>query len=183
MARTLNNTDDVSFPPVFFAEEFGNLDDSKEYYFRNASGKVVRRARPVSGDLYATENVDRDREFRVHVFNGKTLGVYEKLPHDPNQPYCKNDNCDFKRIDMADDANRSALIGVRPMAKAAVDALGLVFGGADVIISKSKKIFVNEVNSAPSLNSLNVDRFYKEIMSYLSQEEQENEQEIEEEQG
>lgn len=144
------------------------MPQSADLYYRNSSGIVRRRSSYVNGDLYATEPIDRAREFRVHVFNGKTIGVYEKLPHDPNQPYCKNENCDFKRIDTSDKSQRKEIVGVRPEARKAVEALGLLFGGVDVIISKSGEIFVNEVNSAPALNGPNLDRYYEAITEYLS---------------
>lgn len=188
MAHALINAENVSFPkayasPMILAslandlgtpgsvEGFTPMENNLDLYYRNASGVVRRRNNYVSGDLYGTVPIDRAREFRVHIFDGKTIGVYEKLPHDENQAYCKNDNCDFKRLDMSDEETRNTLIGVRPMARAAVEALGLVFGGADVIISKTGEIYVNEVNSAPSLNSTNLDRYYEEITNYINKEE------------
>lgn len=150
-------------------EGFQVMQDNMDLYYRNSSGVVRRRSSRADGDLYGTAPIDRAREFRVHVFNGRTLGVYEKIPHSEDQLYCKNDNCDFRRIDMAEESNREALRGVRPMTRLAVEALGLVFGGVDVIISKSGEIFVNEVNSAPSLNSINIDRYYEEIKNYVKE--------------
>ena len=139
-----------------------------DLYYRNRAGIVRRRDRYVDGDLYGTEPIDRAREFRVHVFGGKTIGVYEKIPHDQNQQYCKNDNCDFRRIDTSDESQRSLIKGVRPEARKAVDALGLLFGGVDVIISRSGEVFVNEVNSAPALNGPNLERYFEAIQEYLN---------------
>lgn len=183
MANTLINSDEVRFPKayasplslarmaekqgVWVSEGFLPMENDMDLYYRNSSGVVRRRHFYIEGDLYGTEPIERSREFRVHIFNGKTIGVYEKIPHDEDQFYCKNDNCEFVRLDMSDESTRESLIGVRPMARAAVNSLGLVFGGVDVIISKSGEIFVNEVNSAPSLNSVNLDRYYSHIMSYI----------------
>lgn len=144
------------------------MENGLDLYYRNSVGIVRRRGHYIQGDLYGTEPIDRAREFRVHVFNGRTIGVYEKLPHNEGTLYCKNDNCDFKRVDMSEESNRSELIGVRPEARKAVESLGLLFGGVDVIISKSGEIFVNEVNSAPSLNGPNLERYFEEIQKYIS---------------
>lgn len=153
------------------------MENGLELYYRNSAGIVRKRGHYIAGDLYGTEPIDRAREFRVHVFNGRTIGVYEKLPHSEDVLYCKNDNCDFKRIDMSDESNRSQLVGVRPEARKAVGALGLLFGGADVIISKTGEIFVNEVNSAPSLNGPNLERYFEEIQNYISNVEENKEEE------
>lgn len=179
MAELLKSKEGVRFPESWWP---GDTVEEGGYYFRNRVGKVVFRSRPMEGDLYGTKPVDRAREFRVHVFSdsfiekikektgetvGNTMGVYEKIPHEENQLYCKNDNCDFKRIDMSNSENSNALKGVRPMARSAVEALGLDFGGVDVIISKDGGIYVNEVNSAPSLNTLNIERFVELIKKYI----------------
>lgn len=154
-----------------------SISDGLDLYYRNSANIVRRRRGFIAGDLYATEPISRAREFRVHVFGGKTIGVYEKIPvndegeevgHE-NVLYCKNDNCTFRRIDTSDDEQRRSIKGVRPMAVLAVQALGLTFGGADVIISTDGEIFVNEVNSAPSLNSLNIDRYYEKIKEYIEE--------------
>ena len=178
MAITLIKAEGVNFPKCYFndstgidLEEVNILSDvaGRDLYYRNKHNIVRRRANYVEGDLYATEPIDRAREFRVHVFNGRTIGVYEKIPHDPDQYYCKNDNCDFVRLDMSSEDNRHQLKGVRPQAVAAVNSLGLLFGGVDVIIDKEGVIYVNEVNSAPSLNSLNVDRFKDSIINFINE--------------
>jgi len=169
----------VNFPEAFISpmsaneirKETGEYDESfhvlhdenTELYYRNAQGIVRRRGHYIQGDLYGTTPIDRSREFRVHIFKGKTIGIYEKFPHDEGQPYCKNDNCDFKRLDLSDPLVRSSIKGVRPQAKLAVESLGLDFGGADVIISKDGGVFVNEVNSAPALNEPNLLRYFEEI--------------------
>lgn len=163
MARTLTAAEGVSFPEVFFPGECGNVDG----YYRNRVNTVVRRDRWIEGDLYMTTPIARAHEYRVHVFNGKTMGVYEKMPHDPEQFYCKDHNSDFRRIDVSNEENRESIKGVRPMAAAAVKAMGLVFGGVDVITSVDGNIYVNEVNSAPALNTLNIPRFIEKFNEYL----------------
>lgn len=147
---------------------FNPMENGLNLYYRNGAGIVRKRDYVISSDLYGTEPIDRAREFRVHVFNGKTIGVYEKIPMEENQLYCKNENCDFRRVDVSVKESRDLIKGVRPEAKKAVEALGLLFGGVDVILSKGGEVFVNEVNSAPALNGPNLDRYYEAITEYLN---------------
>lgn len=143
------------------------LDDSGKAFFRNAHDQIRYRSSPIEGDKYALRPINKQREFRVHVFNGKVIGVYEKIPSSPDDKIYKNDNCDFRRIDLANDSMRKTIKGVRPAAKKAVEALGLLYGGVDVVMDENNSPFVLEVNSSPSLNSLNVPRWAENIVSYL----------------
>lgn len=155
-----------------YIDSFGVMDNDMDLYYRNSANIVRRRNNYIQGDLYGTVPIDRAREFRVHIFNGRTIGVYEKIPHDQDQPYCKNENCDFVRIDTSQKEQTESIKGVRPEARKAVEALGLLFGGADVIISKTGEVFVNEVNSAPALNDPNILRYFDEIQKYLNNEQE-----------
>lgn len=192
MAYKLLNTEGVSFPKAYITNaskaildaEFGPSESNHGFtlmepnltlYYRNAQNIVRKRNSHLETDLYGTSPIERSREFRVHVFKGKTIGVYEKIPREEGVIYCKAENCDFRRIDVSNEGDRSSIKGVRPMAVAAVEALGLTFGGADVIISSTGEIFVNEVNSAPSLNSLNIDRYYEKIVEFIETKKKENE--------
>ena len=179
MAKILSSAEGVKFPKLFLTENgafpqevVNRCSNGEEFYFRNRFNQARRRSRVVSGDLYCLEIVDKKREFRVHVFNDKVLGVYEKIPNDPSLPYWKSDFCQFKRLDMSDDDVRKSIKGVRPMAKAATKALGMLFSGVDVIIDSNNDVYVNEVNSAPSLNSTNIERWANEIEQYIKSIEQ-----------
>ena len=53
--------------------------------------------------------------------------------------------------------------GVRPEARKAVEALGLDFGGVDVILGKDGKPYILEVNTAPELTDILVKRYAKHL--------------------
>lgn len=169
MAKILSSAEGVNFPKVYFPvngtfpEEVINSERPK--YFRNRFNQARKRVRPIEGDLYCVEDVDKEREFRVHIFNGKTIGVYEKVPMDRNSPYWKSEHVEFKRLDMSNKEN--VVKGLRPMAKAATEALGLLFSGVDAILSTDGKLYINEVNSAPSLNAPNIERWVEAINEYI----------------
>lgn len=142
------------------------LDKSGNHYIRNKRG-VVRYGNdfnPTTDSYYSKPVPFKRREYRVHVFCGKVIGIYEKVPLKEgaeNRPKLfKSDTCRFVRCDetlsRVDQAAQALCI-------ASVTALGLDFGGVDLIRDNKKQFFVCEVNSAPGLNGLNVDRWVAEI--------------------
>jgi hypothetical protein len=162
-----------------FKDKQGNV------YIRDKRG-VVRYGNDYStdSDLYFSRPVRfKRREYRVHVFNGKVLGAYEKVPLSlaEGQPrnaetlpkLFKSDTCRFIRCDLTIDEN-----GLNPrvndaaqqMCIQAVNSLGLLFGGVDLIRNKHGEFTICEVNSAPGLNGLNVDRWVEAIKEYYEAE-------------
>ena len=150
----------------------GYLSDLNEY--RNEEGKFYVRGanqeirytdtiRP--GDLYVSRPIpNKRREYRVHVFNSQILEIYEKVPREgADSRICKAHNCNFK---LRDKNNCRLSAADQQMCIDAVNALGLTFGGVDLGRTKDKESFVLEVNSAPSLNSLNIERYFAKIMEY-----------------
>lgn len=159
-------------------------DNEGNVYIRNKAG-VVRYGNDydASRDLYFSRPIRfKRREYRVHVFNGKVLGAYEKVPlvsstaenQSPtaaeNRPKLfKSDTCKFVRCDLE-------LEGCRVNAAAqqlcidGVNALGLLFGGVDLVRNKHGEFTIVEVNSAPGLNGLNVDRWVQAITEYYNEE-------------
>lgn len=163
MMRILVDTDGVKIPEIqIFADNAyaaAGVDADKKF-FRNAHDQIAFRANHVAGDKYCLAPVEKTHEYRVHIFNEKTLGIYEKVPHEGEDGLIRKDaNCDFVRRDMANDQYRNQLKGARPMAVAAVKALGLVFGGVDIIKDANGNWYVLEVNSAPALNEPNIERW------------------------
>lgn len=161
----------VPTPTVFFRDTVrdGDIPDGP-LYIRGASDHVSYSSNgsiPRGNWKYASIPVNRAAEFRVHVFNGKVLGVYEKRPQEANARILKDDNCDFVRLNMANRENAQYARGVRPIAKRAVRALGLLFGGCDIIKDTNGNCFVLEVNSAPALNGPNLIRWSNAINEFI----------------
>ena len=162
-----NNPDEVD----------GLRDEAGGFYVRDKSG-VVRYDTVFNPftDLYVSQPIEnKRREYRVQVFNGKIMGIYEKVPNEMAEnpeseaeipKLFKSFTCKFKRCDPSVsrvDQNAQELC-VR-----AVHSLGLLFGGVDLIMSKGKKFTVCEVNSAPGLNSNNVEKWTAEIKAYVQE--------------
>lgn len=141
-------------------------DDNGNVYIRSKDG-VVRYASDYCSvrDSYYSKPIPlKRREYRVHVFNGKVIGIYEKVPLSENRPALfKSDTCKFTRCDpLISRVDQNA----QEICVRAVNSLGLLFGGVDLIRDKDKNFFVCEVNSAPGLNSNNIQRWVNEIKAY-----------------
>lgn len=170
----------ISTPDVLFSSEFpllrenlqAELDDYKneegKFYVRGANQEVRYTDTLRSGDLYVSRPIpNKRREYRVHVFDGKVVEIYEKVAREgtENVRICKAHNCDFK---LRDKENCRLSQADQQMCIDAVNALGLVFAGVDLARDKDQNTFVLEVNSSPALNTLNVERYFERIMEYYN---------------
>jgi D-alanine-D-alanine ligase-like ATP-grasp enzyme len=87
------------------------------------------------------EFVEAEREYRVHIFNGKSIRISEKgFTDDRKKDYITRKPTHDVRT-------------VRQAAKRAVSAVGLDFGAVDILArgEANQEVFVLEVNSAPGL--------------------------------
>lgn len=109
---------------------------------------VVMESEPYQ-EWYYSEFISKDKEYRVHVGSSKILAIMEK-PNPESGDIAWNKalhGLPFKRV-LQKDYN----LEVCHEAIKACNALGLDFGGVDVII-KDGVPYVLECNTAPTLNS------------------------------
>ncbi len=103
-----------------------------------------------SGRSYGLRYIPTAREYRVHIFGGKSIKVSQKMWTDTTKtykPWVRNHlNGHTFRIPETplDDDSRN-------LAKAAVKALKLDFGAVDLIVDDAGKSFVLEINTGPGL--------------------------------
>lgn len=90
--------------------------------------------------------IGNTREFRVHIFNGKSIKISEKIGTGIIRNYSRDDNDivfkypkEFKRKQL-----------LRDTAIQAIDAIGLDFGAVDILY-KNGQVWVLEVNTSPQL--------------------------------
>lgn len=101
------------------------------------------------GATHFLEYIEGAREFRVHVVNGKSIKISEKL----GGGVTRNFEAGARFYYPHDFHHKKS---VRNAAKGAVAALGLDFGAVDVLW-KDGNFFVLEVNTAPCLTNQNSD--------------------------
>ena len=163
----------ISTPDVLFdlqnvdQEELQDYkDESGKFYVRGANQEVRYTDSVRAGDLYVSRPVpNKRREYRVHVFDGKILEIYEKVPQQEGVTIFKAHNCRFER---RNPENCRLSQEDQQMCIDAVNALGLTFGGVDILRDKDQNCFICEVNSSPALNSLNIERYFEKIMEYYN---------------
>lgn len=147
-------------------ELLDSLRNEEGYFYVRGSNDQVRYDNTVRcGDKYVTKPiVNKRREYRVHVFNGEVIAIYEKIPQDENVKLFKSHNCKFSSVDMTRMRLKPQDLQV---CIDAVNAMGLLFAGIDLMRDNDQNVFVSEVNSAPALNSVNIERYTNLFMDYI----------------
>lgn len=144
-------------------------DESGNVYIRDKQG-VVRYGNDfnIYSDSYFTEPVkNKQREYRVQVFRDKIMGVYEKIPLTEEVPKLyKSYTCKFSKCDITLEGARVHK-EAQEMCINSVKALGLDFGGVDLIRDSEGNFTVCEVNSAMGLNSLNIEKWAEEFRNVI----------------
>jgi hypothetical protein len=181
MIKNLKQIEGVRTPKYFDLIEgdrstfdINRYKDTNGYFYVRGRDMVVRYDNTIRDtDLYITRPIVNKKEYRVHVFNGKILGVYEKIPNDSSVKIYKSHNCQFRKCNPE---ISTCNLNAQQMCIKAVQGLGLLFGGVDIIFDRDKKRFyVIEVNSSPGLNSLNLDIWVNNIIQYINEQRRTNE--------
>lgn len=103
------------------------------------------------GQIY-TQFIKAKSEYRINVCNDSTVGVQLKVKANDADKILDEDiktgsnGYGFKLLEENDIPH-----GIRPVARAAIAACGLDFGGVDLIVGEDGKPYVLEVNTAPEL--------------------------------
>ena len=148
-------------------EQLDEFRDENGGFFVRDRNDVVRYDDEVkAGDKYVSKSLEnKRREYRVHVFNGEIIAIYEKVPNNDEVKLFKAENCSFE---LRNPENCRLSKEDQETCIKAVNSLGLLFGGVDLMRDKDKKVFISEVNSAPSLNGTNIDRYVEKISDYIN---------------
>lgn len=104
---------------------------------------------------YFTELIPKLREFRVWAYRRKCIGVYEKVLRYPRKNGRRGRSREIWnwKNGYAFVYHREGFDEARELGVRAVDALGLDFGAADIILGIDGRFYVLEVNSAPGVQS------------------------------
>lgn len=108
---------------------------------QNDVARAKRGTRKKKAATHFMEFVDAPREYRVHIFKGKSIRISEKAFSDASKKEYTTAKPDRD------------VRPVREAAKQAVEALGLDFGAVDILArgDSNDDVFVLEVNAAPGL--------------------------------
>lgn len=109
----------------------------------------AEHARRLGADFF-TKFIPRQTEFRVWVYRRRHLGTYEKILTRPDRYTrfgCNYQNGWAFRLLREQDVPRDSV----ELASRAIDALGLDFGVADILVPKTGNPVVLECNCAPGV--------------------------------
>lgn len=101
-------------------------------------------------DWYYSEFIDKVAEFRLHAAHGRILNYLEKPnPNNGNIAWNRALNGEaFENVKWSDYNGDVCYTAIQ-----AINALGLDFGGVDVMVDAKGKVYVLEVNTAATLAS------------------------------
>jgi len=95
-------------------------------------------------------------EWRIHVFDGHSIARGKKVYDDSSGvPPCIRSRRRGWRMRHDVDPSR----GLRPAAKAAVEALGYDFGAVDLVLTREGQMYVLEVNKQPGLDDYTAQKY------------------------
>ena len=123
-----------------------------------------------SSPLY-TKRIAIKGEYRVHVFNGKVIDYQKKRKRE--EAIENGDITDnIRNIDNGWVYCRNNITRIEDnciLALQAVDALGLTFGGVDIIRDINRRSYVLEVNTAPGLEGTTLINYTNAIKEMLNE--------------
>lgn len=136
----INEVRDWVFPVVGRPDQHTKC---RGFWKCNTFGEVLeayRGRRRKKAATHFMKYVEHDREYRVHIFKGRSIRISEKAFTEDGKYTTKK-------------PGEIRLRKVREAARRAVEAVGLDFGAVDILASgeDNSQVWVTEVNAAPGL--------------------------------
>lgn len=115
---------------------------------------------------FIVKYIYKKKEYRIHIFKDRCLGIARKLHQDPNYDVTKDIVWSY------DNGYRHCFIDqecpqLYELGRRAVDALELDFGAVDIILGMDGKYYILEVNTAPGLIPERVKLYANEIRKWV----------------
>lgn len=164
--ESLRSLDNAGIPVPNYTSNRDDFGDSIDYPLLGRSRDHARgedinlimqwRDAYLTDNDYFVEYIPTDFEYRAHVVNGEVVQTYEKRLQSEadNHPYIRNSETGWIFVEPREEPPDESL------ATDAVGALGLDFGAVDIIREEDTgEEYVLEVNSAPSLDAVNIERY------------------------
>ena len=165
--RTLRTLQEAGVPVPAFTTSAGDAANWNTVVLARQSygsrGRDIRIFQPgefPQGGTFYTQYVPNQREYRIHVFQGKVIrvqGKYLDFPEAHTNPYVKNHGQGFRFRAPSRQLNSDRT-------QAAIDAvasLGLDFGAVDLLVGEDRRCYVLEVNTAPACSPLTAEAYVK----------------------
>lgn len=138
-----------------------------KYHSRGTDIILIKKLKDLTNGDYYSKFIKTDLEYRVHVFNNEAIRIQKKVPkkgikktfiHNFENGYLLRDNFEH---------NLKLERNLISLSISSIKAIGLDFGAVDILISKERKPYVLEVNSAPRLNKYGRQLYSLYFLQYL----------------
>lgn len=112
---------------------------------------------------YWTKFIPSTEEWRIHIFDGKSIARGKKVLADttqvPNTPInIRNRGRNWLMVHAPNPPR-----GMRELARRAVAAVGETYGAVDILVGTDRKFYVLEVNCAPAMDEYTLAAYVKAI--------------------
>lgn len=118
----------------------------------------------VRARLY-TKNITNSKEFRVHVVGDAIISYQKKVHSDRLSASTIRTTSNGWNFEVVEERDAPSVLDDESIA--AVKALGLDFGGVDIIIANDAKAYVLEVNTAPHLTPYSARKMAEALKEYI----------------
>src|SRR6266481_1726056 len=152
--KTWTEASQVIFPCIVRPEMHSR---GQNLYVCRDQFDLSRAIRACGFGWYASELIDKKSEFRIYLVSGRVVGVSQKFPRDGNQ-VAWNQACGG-RVETTRWSNWP--LSVVKIAIKGDELSGLDFGAADLIVGRNDKIYMLELNTAPSVSDYRARCFAK----------------------
>jgi len=143
---TFFKVEDAVYPAIVRPKHHAQ---GKRLYLVNDEVELHKAVGKCGHDWYASEYIQKQKEYRVFVLQGRVLWVAEKIPANPEDiAWNVAKGGKFINVKWNDWPLRAVKVALKSM-----ELSGLDFGGVDVMTNSDNKPFVIEINSAPSQTS------------------------------
>lgn len=131
---------------------------------RDGDGLTVHSTGPLPPAKLYTKFIDGCTEYRISVVKDKVVGVQKKVQIPGKPEYNHEVKTTAGGYGLHWEDTYATPVVIRTVAVKAVEALGLDFGGVDVIYRQDEGARVLEVNTAPELTPTLVQRYSRYLM-------------------
>lgn len=153
MPKLVDSLDEHITYPILGRKTFHTR--KKGFYVCNSYDDVEKALQKGASHFMEYVRGDNIKEFRCHIFRGKSIRLSEKLFDEELSDY----------VTIKPTLNKKPM---REAAKKAVGALGLDFGAVD-ILADGESVWVLEVNAAPGLGGSTPRVYTEAINKYLEE--------------
>ena len=115
---------------------------------------------------YFIRYIPNKKEYRIHIIGEECVRISKKVATENADEYCHSND---KGWHFSHKRMRDKYIPMVELAKKAVKALNMDFGGVDILVGEDDKLYVLEVNTGCGLGEMGVDIYGEKLEALLNE--------------